>query len=94
MDQLRKGSDEIEFYDIPLSNSESVMEETPIPNNIPKLSPPTESAHNQGKGNMSTESPAVTPSTQNVINKPNSPTKCNPDHDPNSDPGTDSSFEC
>ena len=46
IDQLRKRSDEIEFHDIKLPNTESVMKETLIPNNTPKLSPLTESAHN------------------------------------------------
>lgn len=41
-----KRSDEIEFHDIKLPNAESVVKETLIPNNTPKLSPLTESAHN------------------------------------------------
>ena len=73
IDQLRKRSDEIEFYNLPFPNLESVMEETPIPNNIPKLLPPTEFAHNWLKDNMSMESLGFTPNTQNVIDKPNTP---------------------
>ena len=73
IDQLRKRSDKIEFHDVPLPNPQSVAEETTITSNIPKLSPPTESTHNGSKDNMSTESPGLTPNTQNKVNKPNTP---------------------
>ena len=78
IDQLIKRSDEIEFHDIPLPNPESVTEETLIPKNMPKQSPPTESIHNQSKDNRSIESPVVTPNTQNVINKSNAPSSTTP----------------